>query len=110
MLNLTKTNINYNQKLYLDKDHKSWVQLRFIGDDLLKYTNDNFNNMIELVKTENKSNVLVFNKDTNNPNWIEQECHRWHKSYLNTPSFDKSVHKSYMFSGNDGSEVCLDIP
>ena len=53
---------------------------------------------------------MVFNKDDSNPKWDEELCHRWFKSYLKTPEFDKSTHKSYMFSGEDFSEIEKDLP
>lgn len=110
MLDITKDNIELNNVIYIDNDNESWIKFTNVDNELLKHANENFDNMTLLVKNDEKSNVMVFNKDTENPEWIEERCHRWHKSYLNTPNFNKSANKSYMFSGNDGSEIEEKLP
>lgn len=77
--------------------------------ELNDYGRINFNTMFDL-RPKYKGKVQRFNKDENNPQWEEEQCHRYHKSYLKTPAFDKTVNKSYMFSGENQEEIEKDLP
>ncbi len=57
-----------------------------------------------------KSKILLFNKDMDNPEWTELETHRWFHSYLNTPKFTCDIKKSYMFSSYDEKEIVSEVP
>jgi alkylated DNA repair dioxygenase AlkB len=98
-----------NQTLYLTQDLSSWIHIDYLPNELKEYAFKNFNSMFDL-HPENKANVLVFNKDKQNPDWNEIECFRWSKSYLNTPKFDKTVMKSYMFSGTNDENINDELP
>lgn len=96
--------------IYLDSDKKSWVKFSTLSHELLEYSSSHFHEMAELIKIDNSSKVLVYNKNKNDPDWIEEKCKRYFKSYLKTPEFDTSVCKSYMFSGHDNSEIERELP
>lgn len=95
--------------LSLTKDSSAWITVEHLPNDLGEYALNKFDSMFNL-HPENKGKVLVFNKDKQNPDWHEIECFRWSKSYLNTPKFDKSVMKSYMFSGVDDENINDELP
>ncbi len=98
------TNVTTRQHtIYLNKDLSSWVTIEHLPVELKQYGSDNFDSMFYL-HPENRGKVLVFNKDETNPEWNEIDCFRWSKSYLNTPKFDETVMKSYMFSGNNDNK------
>lgn len=93
----------------LDQGKESWLKVEHLPDDLKSYSKDKFNEMFNL-HPEKRGNVLVFNKDTTSPAWEEIECHRWCKSYFNTPKFDNTVMKSYMFNGNNNDNINEPLP
>jgi hypothetical protein len=80
-----------------------------LNQELNDYGRVNFNMMFDLHPTH-KGKVQVFNKDNMDPKWKEEQCHRYHKSYLKTPTFDKTVNKSYMFSGENQEEIEKNLP
>tara|TARA_B110001450_G_scaffold45573_1_gene42152 strand:+ start:7627 stop:8310 length:684 start_codon:yes stop_codon:yes gene_type:complete len=96
---------NYNQIINLT--NHSYIKLSFLEKPLLDYSDYNYDKLKNLIKTNNsdKSNVMVFNKDYNNPKLIEEKTHRWFKSYLNTPKYHVVSNKSYMFSGSNKNEI-----
>jgi len=98
-----------SEKIYLTENKDSWIEKREICDELKEIGLEKFNEMFENRPLE-KSKVLLFNKDKENPEWCEEECNRYYKSYLKTPEFNKKVMKSYMFSGNDKKEINNEIP
>lgn len=87
-----------SSKIYLNYNKSSWITISKIPIYLQKYAFNNFDKLFNL-HPKNKGNVLVYNKNKDNPKWNEIECFRWHKSYLNTPIFNPNSNKSYMFSG-----------
>ena len=95
----------YNQIVNLT--NYSYIKLSFLDKSLLDYSDYNYDKLKNLIKTNNskKSNVMVFNKDYNNPKLIEEKTHRWFKSYLNTPKYSVVSNKSYMFSGSNKNEI-----
>ena len=95
--------------IYLDEDKTAWLEVSTLPDDLKTYATENFDTLFNL-HPEKKGNVLVFNKDHENPDWHEIECFRYCKSYLNTPKFDNTVMKSYMFSGHDSNGINDPLP
>lgn len=90
----------------------SYIKLSFLEKPLLDYSDYNYDRLKDLIKTNNsnKSNVMVFNKDYNNPKLIEEKTHRWFKSYLHTPHYPINLNKSYMFSGVDKNEINNGLP
>jgi len=78
-------------------------------DDILSYIDANFEKMF-LIKPEQKSKILLYNKDSDSPEWKEQECARVYKSYMNTPMFDRQYKKSYMFGGINEDEIEEKLP
>ena len=59
--NITYLNIIFNKNLYIDNDNQSYVRFSYIPNKLLDYADNNYDKMSALIKTENKSNVLVYN-------------------------------------------------
>jgi len=101
---------NHNQIINLT--NHSYIKLSFLEKPLLDYSDYNYDKLKNLIKTNNsnKSNVMVFNKDYNNPKLIEEKTHRWFKSYLNTPKYPLISNKSYMFSGINKNEIVNGLP
>ena len=106
----THLQIEYETKcIYLNNDKTSWITISELPIYLKNYAHNNFDSLFDL-HPQDKGKVLVFNKDRENPEWNEINCFRWHKSYLNTPSFNKNSYKSYMFSGWDTSSNNENVP
>ena len=103
-------NITYNTPHYLD--NTSYIILSRCVQPLLDYTEYNYDKLKALIKTDqNKSKVMVFNKNYTHPDLVEKTIDRWFKSYLNTPEYPLSnVNKSYMFSGRYKDEVEMGLP
>lgn len=103
-------NITYNTPHYLD--NTSYIILSRCVQPLLDYTEYNYDRLKALIKTDqNKSKVMVFNKNYTHPDLVEKTIDRWFKSYLNTPEYPLSnVNKSYMFSGRYKNEVEIGLP
>lgn len=81
--------------------------------EILDYILNNFENIFNLhpVNPNNeKSKIMLYNKNINKPDWNELIVNRWYNSYLKTPLFNKQYKKSYMFSGEDKKEILNDIP
>ena len=87
----------------------SWVSIDHLPETLTSYAKDEFDTMFSM-HPEKRGNVLVFNKNITNPEWNEIECHRWCQSYENTPQYDKTVMKSYMFSGHNDENIHTPLP
>lgn len=102
------TNIIYNQELFLD--NSSYIKFTKLPDEYLNYSFYNYHKMSELIKTPDKSKVLVYNKNITNPKYNEITTNRWFKSYLNTPKVPNYINKSYMFSGYEKKEVEEKLP
>lgn len=101
------------KKIYLDKEKTSWFTISKLPQELNIYTGNIFQEAVNAIKPSNntkKSKVMVFNKDKESPQWNEQKCYRWYKSYLNTPKFNENVSKSYMFSDKNGTEIESKLP
>lgn len=77
---------------------------------MIDHANTNYDTMVDLIKTPNRSNVMVFNKNNSNPQLIEEKCERYYKSYLNTPKYPTIANKSYMFSGKNLDEIENNLP
>lgn len=97
------------ETIYLDEQKTAWLEISKLSDDLTLYATENFDTLFNL-HPEKKGNVLVFNKDHQNPDWHEIECFRYCKSYLATPKFDNTVMKSYMFSGHNNEGINDPLP
>lgn len=102
------TNIIYNQELFLD--NSSYIKFTKLPDEYLNYSFYNYDKMTELIKTPDKSKVLVYNKNITNPKYNEITTNRWFKSYLNTPKVPNYINKSYMFSGYEKKEIEEKLP
>ena len=102
------SNIIYNKELFLD--NSSYIKFTKLPDVYLNYSFYNYNKMTELIKSPDKSKVLVYNKNITNPKYNEIITNRWFKSYLNTPKIPNYINKSYMFSGYEKKEVEEKLP
>ncbi len=102
------TNLN-RSTMYLTHDKKSWITIEHLDDNIKQYAIDNFNAIFEL-HPQDKGKVLVFNGNIEDPNWVETECSIWYQSYDNTPKFDDSVMKSYMFSDRTNTNINEPLP
>lgn len=102
--------ITYNEtKHFLTHDQSSWIVVKHLPQELKEYCRDNFDAMFN-IHDEERGKVMVFNKDHSNPEWNELTTARWCKSYLKTPQFDNTVMKSYMFSGEDNTNINEPLP
>lgn len=106
---IIKTQIKMFETVLLTHDNSAWITTENLPNTLSQYTSVNFNKMFD-THDESRGRVLVFNKDRLNPRWNEIECSRWCKSYLNTPKFDNSVMKNYMFSGLNIENINDELP
>ncbi|KAG9563613.1 hypothetical protein KCU71_g5120, partial [Aureobasidium melanogenum] len=89
------------QQINLSDDGASFVVLDTLPDDLKKYGADAFDTLFNL-HPEERGKVQMQNGEVESP--------RWHKSFLNTPTFDPTLHYSYMFSGQDDSGIRDPLP
>ena len=106
IINLTNYVSNFNYYL----NNFSYIKFDILPDNILNYSKYNYKKLYNLIKTPNKSSVMVFNKNYTNPQLYEERCERWFKSYLNTPKFIKNSNKSYMFSGKNLIEIEENLP
>lgn len=67
-----------------------------LNDELLDYSEMKFDELFKL-KPEKKGTVLVYDKDKKEH--YKKDIFRYYESYGETPDFDESVEKSYMFNG-----------
>lgn len=80
-----------------------------LSDDLKNYTLDNFDKIFALSHDNDVcQSVLVYDKEQDKH--VEKKIFRKFKSYLNTPSFDSTVKKSYMFRGTNNTNINENIP
>lgn len=98
-----------SQTIFLTKDNSAYVIIQHIPEDLKTYALANFDSLFNIHPDE-RANVLLFNHNTKKPDWKEITKPRWSQSYLNTPKFDNSVMKSYMFSGHNTTNNNSPIP
>lgn len=109
------TTLNYDpalqdkETIYVTANKSAWINIQHLPTSLKEYASSNFEKMFEC-HPEKRGTVMVFNQDTENPKWVETECSRWYQSYLNTAQFDKSVMKSYMFSGSNNTNINGELP
>ncbi|KAG9557183.1 hypothetical protein KCU71_g10561, partial [Aureobasidium melanogenum] len=89
------------QRINLSDDGASFVVLDTLPDDLKKHGADAFDTLFNL-HPEERGKVQMQNGEVESP--------RWHKSYLNTPTFNPSLHYSYMFSGQDDTGIRDPLP
>ena len=101
-------NIIYNKNLFLDNN--SYIRFGLLPEEYVNYSFYNYDKMTDLIKTLDKSKVLVYNKNITNPKYNEIITNRWFKSYLNTPKVPNYINKSYMFSGYEKKEVEEKLP
>ena len=101
-------NIIYNKNLFLD--NSSYIRFGLLPEEYVNYSFYNYDKMTELIKSSDKSKVLVYNKNITNPKYNEIITNRWFKSYLNTPKIINYINKSYMFSGYEKKEVEEKLP
>jgi alkylated DNA repair dioxygenase AlkB len=95
------------RRLYLTENEDSWVDALMLPSELIKYARSEYLKLFNL-HPEKKGKVLVFNKETKEHE--EKEIYRYFESYLNTPKFDPSVSKSYMFSGLGTEDITKPLP
>ena len=104
-MSVDSNNINNENNTY-NLQHFSENML---STELKEYGRVNFDSLFNS-RPEHKGKVQVYNKNPSNPKWKEEQCHRYHKSYLKTPPFNKNVNKSYMFSGKNCEEIEEELP
>lgn len=98
---------------HINFTNKSSIKIYNCSENILNYITNNFDDIFELHPTYNndqKSKIMLYNKQNDNPYWNEIEINRWYKSYLQTPKFDSQYKKSYMFSGISGDEISDELP
>jgi alkylated DNA repair dioxygenase AlkB len=97
----------------LKLSENSFIEIYKSPKHILNYIQNNFEDIFELhpiYDNDEKSKIMQFNKNHDNPEWYELEINRWFKSYLQTPNFDDRYKKSYMFSGKEQLEISEDLP
>jgi alkylated DNA repair dioxygenase AlkB len=77
---------------YLDSNKLSWVEVDKLPDNLIQYSNENFDKMFSY-HPDLRAKVIMYDK--------EVDCHRWQQSYLHTPKYRNLVNTSYMFCGKN---------
>jgi hypothetical protein len=104
--------MNFNRSIKLSD--KSYVQIYNADESLLRYIEKNFDDIFALHpvhENNQKSTIMHFDTKHETPQWSEIETKRWHKNYLNTPTFDpERKHGNYMFSGKNGTEIETPLP
>lgn len=85
----------------LDRSGSCTVQSGVIPDNLIEYTNENYEKIYDS-RPENRAVVVMHRTDGTT---FDYEAKRWSQSYLNTPVWspdsDEFQNKSYMFGGMD---------
>ncbi len=92
---------------------ESYLKIYEPSLDLTIWIEKNFDKIFSLhpiYDNNEKSKILLFNKNPLNPQWNEIETHRWFESYLNTPEYNNKYHKSYMFGSLDKKEIKKELP
>lgn len=84
------------QRINLSDDGASFITLDTLPEDLKRYGADAFDTLFNL-HPEQRGKVQLEDGEVESP--------RWHKSYLNTPTYDPASRYSYMFSGQDDSKI-----
>ena len=101
----SSNNASQITKIFLTDDNNSWLSISQLPEDLINYTNENYNSLFDLHPPE-LGKILFYDKQ----DWKEIVKNRYHASYLNTPKYNKNVLSSFMFSGYDESKNNDDIP
>lgn len=89
------------QRINLSDDGASFIIIDTLPEDLQNYGADAFDTLFSL-HPEQRGRVQMENGEVESP--------RWHKSYLNTPTYDPASQHSYMFSGQDDSRIRDPLP
>jgi len=76
-------------RIFLNKNKSAWVEVDCLPDDLARFAEEHFASMFAL-HPEEKGTVVMFGKNA--------PSQRWHQSYLNTPKYDETRQRSYMYS------------
>jgi|GEM_PF-5996298 len=84
------------RKIYLTRSKSAWITIEWLSEELIEYTRNQFQKLFELRPIE-RGTVILYDQET--------PSSRWHRSYLNTPSFNANYeNRSYMYSGKDPSD------
>ena len=89
------------QRTNLSDDGASFIIMDTLPEDLKKYGKDAFDTLFNL-HPEQRGKIQMQDGGLESP--------RWHKSYLNTPTYDPALHFSCMFSGQDNSGIHDPLP
>ena len=68
IINLTNYASNFNYYL----NNFSYIKFDILPDNILNYSKYNYKKLYNLIKTPNKSSVMVFNKNYTNPQLYEE--------------------------------------
>ena len=85
---LINSNDEINKVLYLNDKEDTYLNINKISNDLIKYGNDNFNELFDL----HPNDLGIITKDSK-----DIISNRYHKSYLFTPKYDNNIFKSYNY-------------
>lgn len=90
------------QTIYLTKSKSAWITITWLSDELINYSQNQYQSLFNL--HPNERGKVVLHED-------EVQSSRWHKSYLNTP-IRKAIHakKSYMYAGKELIDNDLSLP
>ncbi|HUM53002.1 MAG TPA: alpha-ketoglutarate-dependent dioxygenase AlkB [Chitinophagales bacterium] len=89
------------QTIYLTKSKSAWVTIKWLSDELINYSQNQYRSLFNLHPNE-RGKVVMHDEEVQSP--------RWHKSYMHTPMLNL-IHakKSYMYSGKEliGNDLSL---
>lgn len=86
------------------------ISIKLLNKTTLNWCNEHYDwiyglgNKLEAVE----DSVIIFNKTTKQ--YENKKIFRKYKSFLNTPSFDETTKKSYMFSSQKEKQNYLELP
>ena len=91
-----------HQTIYLTKSRSAWITIAWLSDELINYSQNQYQSLFDLHPTE-RGKVVMYDE--------EVQSSRWHKSYMYTP-MRNAIHakKSYMYSGKNLEVDDLSLP
>lgn len=92
---------NDDNIIYLDYSKRSYINIKFIPDDLKRYAVDNFDTLFN-IHSNKQDNILIYQQKTDS--YDEHPAHRWFQSYMHTPQLNELNYKhrtNYMFSDKE---------
>lgn len=92
---------------YLTKNKDSWIIVGELPPKLKEETRAHYNQLFN-ERPKEHGEVIIYDKTTQQ--YKPKKIFRYYKSYLETPEFDTTTGKSYMFSGEGVEQTYNELP